>query len=120
VLSWACPPAPQLLLGGQRGWCLKSLISLLETQSLALYHSLDSLVAAFFVNEPGSNELRILLTLLGERTLDDEVAFCLQDITNTSKSWAMDGWLIILTLPTPVIQGLSQSCASAVGRSGLK
>lgn len=65
---------------------------------MALHHSLDSLVGALFVNEPGSNKLRILLTLLDEGTLDDEVAFFLQHMTNTSKSWAMDGRLVMIYL----------------------
>lgn len=56
---------------------------------------LDSLVGIPFVNEPGNNELRILLTLDGEGTPGDEVVFCFEDMTrgvcdvymNTSKSW---------------------------------
>jgi hypothetical protein len=107
VLSWAGPPAPQLSLGMQRAWCLKSLISRLEAQGLTLYHSLDSLVGVLFVNEPESNELRILLTLLDEGTLGDEVSFCLKHMTNTSKSWAMDGMAyydVSYPLSTPFIR----------------
>jgi hypothetical protein len=47
------------------------------------YHSLESLVGVLFVDGLGSNELRILLTLLtlhDEGWMSDEVAFCSDDM----------------------------------------
>lgn len=68
---------------------------------MELYHSLDSLVDVLFFNELGSNELKILLTLHDEGTLDDER---LQHMTNTREELGdrMDG--ISYPLPTHFIR----------------
>lgn len=55
----------------------------LETPSLVLYYSLESLVGVRFVDGLGSNELRILLTLMtlhDEGCIGDEVVFCSEDM----------------------------------------
>lgn len=74
-------PSSTTFSGGVTSVLSESHISRLLTQCDALYHLLDSLASAFFVDELGSNELRILLTLLtlhGEGLLGDEVLLWLK------------------------------------------
>ncbi|KAH9073455.1 hypothetical protein EDB83DRAFT_2357453 [Lactarius deliciosus] len=71
---------------------------------MALYRSLDSLVGVLFVNEPGINELRILLTLLDEGTLGDEVLFRLEDMARTvCDMWTniSQGWCVVVRYLAP-------------------